>query len=305
MLNTISETYFRLHHSRWFALGAVAVFVACALLIAGARPAETQNLYNVSALQADSNISTLLNRYVQVSGKLDSTQSYQIQTDVVGLQVRGTHFVPLLIDGRDEPLIVLDQDIPSANADGRVQLTGLIRGRADGADQYPAYYLEVDKPANIPLNNRLAQFGLGLGALILLVVLGGWLVKRANYALGSGVATMDYKGPLLWWGTLGSQFLNAWARHEPVQIGNTKNSRLNLAATNTLSQWGIIMERVLATQPSVISTTQGNLPGVRVNFEDERGLVRRGVIAGSNHDIAALTEHLGRLSQQSIKHKNR
>ena len=87
MLNTISEMYFRLHHSKWFGPSMVGLLLVCVLLIAGARPAETQHLYDVSAFQANSNISTLLNRFVQVKGKLDRANGYQVKSDVVGLQI--------------------------------------------------------------------------------------------------------------------------------------------------------------------------------------------------------------------------
>lgn len=294
MLNTIGEIYFRLHQSKWFTLSIIGLLLVCVVLIAGARPAETQRLYDVSPFQPSSNISTLMDRYVQVTGKLDRSNVYQVKSTVVGIQVRGTHFVPMLIDGRTEPVMILDQDLPPATTTGDVQVTGVLRGRPEGADQYPAYYLEPDKPANIPLNNVLAQIAISLSALALLLVLGGWLAKRVDYALDARETAMAYKGPLLWFGSLGSRFINAIARQQPVS-SSTVTKAIQLDSQTSGQPWSVVIQRVVAANRTGIATTYGGLPALRIRFEDERGLMRSGVIAGSDNAISQLSAQLERI----------
>ena len=295
MLNTIGELYFRLHHSRWFALACIAILIGCVFLIAGARADASKDLYNVSEFTRDANLSTLLNRYVSISGQIDRSNTRQVQNDVIGVQVRGTRFVGLNVTGRDESIMVLDDNLPQAGADGNINLIGIIRGQPDGAAQYPPYYLDPEKPVDIPLNNLLARLSLLIAVLTLLLLLGGWLVQRSNYALAGGRANdSDYAGPVLWFGKLGSRFQNATARHVPVNpVQNGQETRLDALAAG--QPWSVSIRRVQQQASTMIATAYGSLPAMRLTFEDERGLTRQGVIAGNQRAIQTLTEQLSQL----------
>ncbi len=297
MLNTIGEMYFRLHQNRWFSLGIVGLLLVCVLLISGARPAESEHLYDVSAFQSNSNISSLMGRYVQVSGKLDHNNGYQVKNDILGIQMRGTRFIPLTVAGQSEPMMVLEQDFPTADANGDMQITGLIRGRPDGADQYPAYYLEPGAPANITLNNLLAQVALSLAALSLLLILGGWLAKRMDYALDARETAGNYTGPLLWFGSLGSRFQNTTIRQQAVSsLVITKAIQLEPQADG--QPWSVVMQRAISVKRTGIATVYGGLPALRLQFEDERGQLRNGVVAGDNVAITRFSEQLERQTIQ-------
>lgn len=291
MLTTLGDLYFRLHHARWFTIAVLLALAACAYTIAGARPDETRAFYNVSDFTQDANLSTLLNRYVNITGQLDPNNKIEVKTDVIGVQVRGTRFVALNVSGRNESIMVMDQNIPTPDSSGMVNLTGIIRGKPDGAAQYPPYYLEPDQPADITLNNFLARLAITLTALLLLFVLGGWLVRRANYAINSGAAVnLNYSGPLLWFGGLGSRFQNALVRQGAVaRTEIPQESRLDALAGQP---WSVNIRKMHHMAKASVATAYGTLPALRLSFEDERGLTRQGVVAGSQSEIDATEQKL-------------
>ncbi|NJM40600.1 MAG: hypothetical protein HC853_07435 [Anaerolineae bacterium] len=195
----------------------------------------------------------------------------------------------------------MDVGIPAPKADGFVSFVGRL---STANDPVVNYFLEVDSPTNVPLINRLANIGMGVGLLTLLVLGMGALVSRQDYALSTnaaGAATARWDSPsaqssksMWWFGNLGARYQNAAARQSPVQI-NTAAHDFTLESLGK-DPWTITIKRASQTQPAHIATSSGPLPALRLHFEDERGLLRQGVLVMG--DEGARQEILRRLSPQ-------
>jgi hypothetical protein len=299
-LNAISNFYFRAHRSKVFTIATSLILLTCVALLAAARPNSQEDL-KVYELNDNTSLASSIDHYFNIRGQLKPEARYQSQVRSGSFRFAGSAYVLIQIDTRTEPIFVLDQDIPAPKADGTVSFVGRL---STVNDPVVNYFLEVDSPTNVPLINRLANIGMGVGLLTLLVLGMGALVSRKDYALSTnagGAATARWAIPsaqssngLWWFGNLGARYQNATARQSPVQL-NTAAHNFTLESLGK-DPWTITIKRTTQTQPAYIATASGPLPALRLRFEDERGLLRQGVLVMS--DEAARQEFLRRLTQQ-------
>ena len=125
----------------------------------------------------------------------------------------------------------------------------------------------------------MAQLGI-IGALLLLVAwLMAWLISKRDYALGvGGGATEPFGIGALWFGGLGAEFGNAVVRQAPVQVTKSPHE-IKLDSPTSHPAWTVRIREVKSVQPTSIATAYGPLAGARIEFQDERGLLRHGTIA--------------------------
>ena len=278
LLNATSVLAYRLRHSRIASIGFVLGLIVCIGLIALARADnwEDTTLYDV---RPASSLIAFRDRYVRVSGVLARDQAYQTQADVGGLKLSGGRYLPLTIAGRSEPLFVYDANLPVPNADGTTTIIGKMQL---GTGAQPPFYIDVGNPPDIPLQNLLARIGLAVGTALLLLALISWLIGKSDYALSTfgntnTVALAPSGVGALWFGSLGAEFGNATVRHAPVQVRKTAHE-LRLESEASRPPWAVRIHDLRKVAKTNIATTYGTLPGARIEFQDERGLIRKGTL---------------------------
>ncbi|MCL6512407.1 MAG: hypothetical protein K6U78_17180 [Anaerolineae bacterium] len=276
VLNDISELAYRARHSRLVQVTFVIALGACVALLTLARGDRWEDT-TIVPFDSDSSPIALLNRYVRVSGVLLPERAFHTQADIGGLKLSGARYIPLVVEEAQDPLLVLDKDVPPPGPDGEVRLVGKIQ---EGGLQVP-YYLEVGQPPNIPLQNALAHIGLVGGALLIAGALIAWLLGRADYAVAVGQPTAGLAPAgvgALWFGSLGAQFGHAVVRQAPVIVTRTRDE-VRLDSSTSRPHWRVHIRDVRSVRPTCVATSYGPLPAARIEFQDERGLLRRGTIA--------------------------
>ena len=276
-LNRVSDLAFRLRQSRVAGVAFVLALVACVVLIAMAR-AENWEDTNIYAMTSRSSLTSAGGRYVRVTGTLLPDKAYTTQANFGGLNLSGGRYIPLIIDGATDPVFIADSNLPQADASGRVEVVGKMQM---GQGAQPPFFIEVGNPPDIPTQNLLARIGL-LAALGLLALwLLAWWIGRRDYALGmSGAAPAPaiVGTGALWFGSLGAEYGNAVVRHVPVQLNKASNE-IKLESPASRPPWSVRIRELRSARPASIATAYGPLPAARVEFQDERGLIRKGTIA--------------------------
>ena len=277
MLNVISDFYFRAHRSRIFTALVILMFIVCSGLIAAAQP-ETGLDLRIYSLTEKTSITASIDLYFNVQGRLIPDGRYQTTRSLGPFQLTGSRYIPIQVAGRDELIFVLDENVPGPDANGFVSFIGKLN---PAGDPEVNYYLAVERPTDIPLINRIARVALVVASLIALGLVGGWLVRRANYALAaSGEANPAAASPeWLWFGNLGARFQNAYLRQAPVRL-STAQQEVTFESAGK-EPWAVVVRHVQHTTPLSVATAFGTLPAIRLRFEDERGLMRNGVVAAS------------------------
>lgn len=279
-LNTLSDLAYRLRQSRIASIAFVLALAACVTMISFARTENWQDTA-VHDLTASTSMISMQERYVRVTGVLARDQAYQTQADVGGLKLGGGRYIPLMVEGMPDPLFVYDANVPAPGTDATRPVT-LVGKMAFGTGEQPSFYIEVGNPPDIPLQNLLARVGLVVGVSLLALAFVGWLIGRADYA----VATTGRGGELqlassgvgaLWFGSLGAEFGNAVVRHAPVTINKTANET-RLDSPGSRPAWSVKIRDVRKVAKTNIATAYGTLPGARIEFQDERGLLRKGTL---------------------------
>ncbi len=274
VLNAVSELAYRAWHSRTIRVAFVGALGVCIVLLALARGEE-----DTTVLPFDGSSSPVarLNRYVSVVGTLRPESAFQTQVEIGGLRLSGARYIPLVIPGASDPLFVLDKDVPRPDVDGKVHLVGKIQ---EGGAQMP-YYLEIGQPPNIPLQNALARAGLLVATALLLAAVVAWWIGRSDYALAVAEPPVD-SAPAgvgaLWFGSLGPQFGHAVVRQAPVVVVEAR-AGIRLESSASGPPWTVHICDVVSARPTGIATAWGALPAARIEFHDERGLLRRGTLA--------------------------
>jgi hypothetical protein len=291
-LNSLADAAYRLRQGRATGVFFLVALVVCVGLITLARADDWEDT-SVYRLSARSSMISLAGRYVSAEGRLLSDQSYQTQADVGGLKLTGGRYIPLVIDGAPEPVFVYDSGIPAPDGNGAVRVVGKL---TMGTGAQPPYYIEIGTPPNLPLQNVLARLGIVIGALLLLGWLVVWLIGRKDYALGAGSRVQDPPANVgaLWFGSLGAEYGNAVVRHAPVIVSRSA-SELKLESASARPSWSIRIREVKQVKSTSVATAYGPLPAARIEFQDERGLLRHGTVAVGGE--AAAREQLRGLLQ--------
>lgn len=291
-LNSVSDLAYRVRQSRITGIGFVLALAACIWLIAMAR-AENWEDTNIYEITSRSSLTSIGGRYVRITGVLQPDKVYTTQANIGGVNLSGGRYIPLIVEGTDSPIFVADGNgnLPPADAKGQVTLVGKMQL---GQGAQPPFFIEVGNPPDILLQNLLARIGLIVALVLLGVWLLVWWIGRKDYALGAGGAAAANAGDgALWFGSLGAEYGNAVVRHVPVQL-NGAPGEIKLEAPASRPPWSVRIRDVRRATPANIATAYGVLPGARIEFQDERGLLRKGVIAARD---AATHEQLRSLLQ--------
>jgi hypothetical protein len=229
---------------------------------------------------------TLVNRYVNATGRLVTDGGYEVKSSIAGLFWQTLRFVPMITTGSNQPLSVLDDNLPATNGDV-VTLVGKI---LEGQTEQPEYYLKVMDPPDMLTYEIVGWVCVTLLAIVFAGVILNWLIRRVDYAVTMplGLANIQRiypaakKNPLLlWFGSLGPGYGDVVLRQIPVSFkAIPAEARLTPAYYPDL--WAIMIRRPRLVRFTTVATSYGALPAVRLEFEDERGITRNGLIAASS-----------------------
>ncbi|MCS7059956.1 MAG: hypothetical protein RMN25_02215 [Anaerolineae bacterium] len=291
-LDALAHGIYAVQHSRVVKVALAIVVVLTLVGLALARPIQSEDttIYTMAVRDVTS---ASIGRYVRVTGTLLPEAAYQTELTALGVPLRGGRYIPMLGEGAYDPLFVLDQNLPPLPQGGAtVTLVGRI---VPGTGQQPTYYLEVGDPPNLALMNRLAQLSLFVLALALGALGVAWYARRADYAFGLPFikpAPAPDAPSLLWFGDLGRPFRAVFLRQAPAVFSATR-AEATFSSADSHAEWAVICRRLLSVDETVVATRYGALPALRIEFEDERGLRRRAVLATNSRPArAALAESL-------------
>lgn len=276
-LNSLANLAYRSQRSRIGTLLPVVLMLVAIVLIALAKPDDFVDT-TVYDFKAGSSPVMLLRKYVRVRGTLAPAMRYQSEVAVGQNSIAGSKYVPVFIEDMPDPLFVLDRDLPEVpETGGLVDLIGFVETK----DSFPAYYLVLGDPPNIPLQNQAARAGIVLALLVLAWWLLAWLLRRVDFAPAvRGQPASAFAG-LQWSGGLGSAEGNGLARETPVTL-NALAHELRFEADPHTDGWAVHVRRLLQATAVQVASVHGALPALRLRFEDERGQLRSGtLIAGT------------------------
>jgi hypothetical protein len=216
-----------------------------------------------------------------------------VPSSIAGVIAVTLRFVPFLPSNSPEPLIVLDENLPIVAAQGApITLVGKYQ-RGDG--NMPDYFLKVGAPPSLLPYDIMGWVSVVLLAAVLLGGILNFLIRHVDYVLTvpfAGVAssaasnsTVSQVEPrLLWYGGLGAAYGDVILREVPVSF-RAIPAEARLVPSNERDVWSITIHRARLVTLTTVATSLGALPALRLEFEDERGITRDGVIAGSNREV--------------------
>jgi hypothetical protein len=286
-LDWLAHTYYQAARNHWV---KTWLFIGCVVafgLFIWART-ELNGDFTVRPLASKFNRSDVLNRYVQATGNLLPDGAYDVKTSFLVLFWRNVRFIPLAIKDSSQSLLVLDEGL-SQDAQQVMPVT-LVGKIISGQDDYPDYYLKVMDPPSVPLLNALAWAALILIGGILVVVMIHSRVQGVDYAIGipfgpSGLSK-GAQPVVLWFGSLGAGYGDVILRQVPVGL-KAIPAEARLAPVHYPDSWAVAVHQLRTVHPTTIATSYGALPAMRIEFEDERGLPRTGVVAATNKELLA------------------
>lgn len=236
---------------------------------------------------------TLVNRYVKATGNLLTKGAYDIKVPLLGFFWQSIRFIPMSINGSNDSLEVLDEGLPTqAGTTNPITLVGKL---LVGEDQYPDYYLKVEDPPNLVIYDALAWLCVAvLGSVVFGVGING-MIRRVDYAVATPLGLTNKAGwkPstsfVLWFGSLGAGYADVVLRQVPVSF-RAIPAEARLTPASQPDSWAVVIRRLRMVHMTIVATSYGALPAMRIEFEDERGITRNGLVAAS--DRALMTKML-------------
>ncbi len=275
----VAGAFYAFRHSPFARFVFVVLMLAAVGSAVFSRPKQLENLTVTNYSLRDIGIASA-GQYVRVSGMYEPDEAYQRYLRLTALYSRsfGTQFVVLAEPGSGVVLPVLAQDLPALERNAAATLVGYIE---IGTGELPPFYLVVGDPPNVRLANLLARVGLGVmagGALLLLLL---FVIHQLNYALPAlwqrSPEVVDAPS-LMWFGELGRQYSDVVLRGEESRfVAGIHEVRIE--PSKPQRGWSVSIRRVRQAELFDLATSRGPVPAVRLKFEDERGLIRRGVLA--------------------------
>lgn len=286
-LDRLARLCYMAGRSRFIKTG---LFILCVLIIGVLVWVRTIRAYDYTIYPLTPRFikATFVNRYVSATGNLLYDGAYDIRTSLLGVFWQNTRFIPMSIPGSNQSLEVLDDGLPrSPQASSPVTLVGKI---LVGQDEYPDYYLRVSDPPNVADFDVLAWLcvlalvGVGAGVVI------NWQVRHADYAIDTPFGlTGSARKPqadlfVLWFGSLGAGYGDVVMRQIPVSF-KAIPAEARLAPAHHPDSWAVVVRRLRLVETTTVATSFGALPAMRIEFEDERGITRDGVVAASTQKL--------------------
>jgi hypothetical protein len=286
-LNDISSAFYWASHTLRV---KTCIFLLCAIACAGliwthAAQSEDTTIYSLSSSVVRG---TLVNRYVRATGHFLFAGAYDVRSSIAGFFWQTMRFVPLVPVDSQDPLLVLDENLLSTNNNGNpVTLVGKIM---HGEDPQPMFYMRVMDPPPAIVFDIVVWACFVLLAGVCLGVLVHYMIRKLDYALTVpvepdqptiGQAAENDTPLLLWFGGLGPAYGDVSLRQISVSF-KAIPAEARLTPTLYPELWSIVIRHLYGVQSTRIATSYGALPAMRLEFEDERGIIRNGVIAASN-----------------------
>jgi len=280
-LDGIAAACYVLQHSRPARRLLIALALLAIALLFFARPEqlEQQIVSNVSIGE----ITTAYDgRFVRVGGFVVTPDAYRTRYRLGGSELLDKGYMPLIAVDETQVIWVAGTEPIEDRAVSAYFVTLVAQVVRNQGDQQPALYLRVGRPPSVLLMRTLAWLSRVLLATLLVLAAALWLARRLDYALplpwpASQTPTAP---PLLWFGSLGRPFSECIVRSRPVQL----SLRPYEARFESASGWGVSVRRLRRAHLFQAATRYGGLPAMRLHFEDERGLQRRGVLATNSNE---------------------
>ena len=290
-LSAISRMCFLAAHSRRIKSIALGAFVLLCVALAVNRTIRSEDL-TIYELPVPALRATVVNHYVRINGKLLEDGTYTVHSTTAGLINISHALVPFLPDNMPAPVLLLDFNRASLVRDSEsVTLVGKIL-RGDG--ELPDYYMQVTDPPSVTLSDSLVLLSVALVSIVTIFAVFTWLISRLDYAIAIPFVTNRdlfltqerEKVPalLLWFGGLGSAYADIRLREVSVSF-RAIPTEARLVPVNQNDGWAVVIHRARIVNLTTIATMYGALPAMRLQFEDERGITRDGLIAGSNRKV--------------------
>ena len=254
-----------------------ATFVSIALVIGGVFALGLQETGRGDLRVYDTEVSRISasmgGRYVRLTGRLDTTKPYQTRLNLGPIELRGGEWVSLVgLDNPDRVWVTRSTLPPGAS--GTLTLVGRLT-LGDGAE--PPIYLDVTAPPDVETRDRLAAIG-GIAALaVIACYLITVLARRADFAVRLPAFATSARADTpahVWFGSVVPGAADSCARNAPIRITLSRTEARIFGPG-----WETAIRRALTIAPITVATRFGALPGIRVVYEDARGLTCRAVLA--------------------------
>jgi hypothetical protein len=291
-LNWLAHLCYMAGRSRWM---KTSLFFGCMFAFGTLIWARTERSgdFTVNTLTSTFTKSELVNHYVQATGNLLSDGAYDVKVPLLGIFKQNVRFVPMSIPGSNQSLLVLDEGLP--NATDLTKPITLVGRVLIGRDGYPSYYLKVmSPPSSIFLDTVAWVCLIFIGAIFTSVTINSQ-VRRMDYAISMPFdkvhAISRLPEPIqpfvLWFGSLGAGYGDVVLRQIPVTF-RAIPAEARLVPASYPDLWAVMVRRLNAVHYTTVATAYGALPAMRIEFEDERGLPRKGLVAASS--ITVMTQ---------------
>jgi len=277
----------------------VVALCAAVLAVVFARPARVEEL-TVRPLLIGGVDAAADGRYVRVSGMLrtDETMKRYLRLGEILGRGYGPEFTALVDPTSGAVLWVREDAALARGANAPAMLVGRVERGAAGQ---PERFLVVGRPPLVTAAEWAVRLGvvvLALGAALAALV---WMAARLEFALPSlwrpsrDVGDVD-AARLLFYGGLGFAFDDAQVRGADVRVEFGVHEARILPVDG--APWSVVVRRVASVDLYDAASALGVLAGIRLNFEDDRGLERRMVLTATNRRArGALLESLANLRQ--------
>jgi hypothetical protein len=280
----------------------VVVICAAVLAVAFVRPARIETLV-VEPLLIGAIGDAVVGRYVRVSGMLrtDETMKRYLRLGEILGRGYGPEFTSLVDPTNGAVVWVREDGFLPSEANAPATLVGRVMRGEGGA---PERYLVVGRPPLVIAAEWVTWLGaaalaasIGLAALV-------WAAARLEFALPSlwrpsreahDPADAD-AAHILFYGGLGFAFDDAQLRGAMARMEFSVHEARILAMDD--AGWSVVIRRVVSADTYDAASAGGVLAGLRLRFEDDRGLLRTAVLAGTSRRArTVLIAALGNLRQ--------
>ncbi len=283
LLDVVARMCFALYESRRAKILLSLLLVAAIFSPVLARPDRIANDTVKDAKSSDISIRSA-GSWLRVGGKVIHSQTFQNTADFGVVKLRSNYYVAIQSEGSADTLFVL-MDTPLTGTDSITVSGQVLLG--SGSLQ-PAVFIEPGMPPNVVLANLIAR----VGSVLIVVLLGlatlMVLLQRSDFAIDSPVdAPAHVAGAprFSWYGDLGRHYGDVTVRNMACGFYATVHEA-RFECTYPKDLWRVSVRRLRSAQVGSVATAFGPMSSARINFEDERGLVRRAtLVANTRADL--------------------
>lgn len=282
IIEKVAELCHRLRYSGRARIGLIVVVLTAFAAVLFSRPEQMVQL-TVSDVLISSVDAAAVNRYVRVSGMFrpDETFKRYLRLNEILGKGFGPGFAPLVDPSSGAVLWVLDDGLPAPEANAPVTFIG--RVTLDGSEA-PVYYLVVGAPPAVRIAQWLASLGvamlIGAGLAVLLIAAAArWHFALPSLWRASDEVAPDSDATLSYYGALGYAFDNVQLRAAPVRLAVGVHEVCLTPFDAAGASWSVVVRRVMSVDLFDVATRAGARAAMRLQFEDDHGLLHSVVLA--------------------------